>query len=480
MSQSLAPLRISLLAAIGATGCPASPPVGSSVPAEVTSSAGTAAGPANPPPAGARKDAYVREADGTTHRVGAALCDATIHLSSCDGDAGHVRCKSDADCKEAPHGKCALRDGMRGSSCGCVYSCESDADCKPSEACLCAGQTSSHSGHSICVPAQCEKDSDCSGGVCGVSVFHNGCSEEVIMACRSPGDACRTDADCVKPGPGNTGSNLKCAFRAGGGWACRAPNCKIGRPLIVQGEPRSASPRARGDWSAAAPVSSAAIPREAIPRDLARALAVQWREIAALEHASVASFARFTLQLLALGAPPDLIADAQRAALDEIEHARLAYGLAAHFSVSPAPIGPDVLEAAVAPLSMDPCAVVRGLVEEGCVGETLGVAEALELSALAGDPGMVSVHRRIAGDEQRHAELAWRTLRWMLDTFGEPVRREARLALAVAAASLSRDPEIRGPVSPEHGLLSAASIGDLRRRALREVVLPCAATLSLA
>jgi hypothetical protein len=39
-----------------------------------------------------------------------------------------------------------------------------------------------------------------------------------------------------------------------------------------------------------------------------------WRAL--FQHASVASFARFSLELLALGAPPDLVAAAHAAALD--------------------------------------------------------------------------------------------------------------------------------------------------------------------
>ncbi|XXX78635.1 hypothetical protein WMF30_07650 [Sorangium sp. So ce134] len=61
------------------------------------------------------------------------------------------------------------------------------------------------------------------------------------------------------------------------------------------------------------------------------ALAARRREIAALEHASlerasIASFARLSLELLALGVPPALLAGAQQAAMVEIAHARAALG----------------------------------------------------------------------------------------------------------------------------------------------------------
>lgn len=61
---------------------------------------------------------------------------------------------------------------------------------------------------------------------------------------------------------------------------------------------------------------------------VADAVVKAWTTAARAEHASVASFARFTLQLLHLGAPADLVADAQQAGLDEVRHARLCFGVA--------------------------------------------------------------------------------------------------------------------------------------------------------
>ncbi len=46
-----------------------------------------------------------------------------------------------------------------------------------------------------------------------------------------------------------------------------------------------------------------------------------------------------------------------------------------------------------------------------------------------------------------------------------------------ASAAASLDPAPRALTAPEHGLLAATDLGLLRRRALREVVLPCAAAL---
>jgi hypothetical protein len=51
----------------------------------------------------------------------------------------------------------------------------------------------------------------------------------------------------------------------------------------------------------------------------------RWAERAQMEHASIASFAKFSLQLVMVAAPPALLADAHDAAVDEIHHARVGF-----------------------------------------------------------------------------------------------------------------------------------------------------------
>ena len=66
--------------------------------------------------------------------------------------------------------------------------------------------------------------------------------------------------------------------------------------------------------------------------ELRERAAAWWLRAALLEHASIASFARFSLELLRYGAPPELVVGAHRAALDEVAHARLAFALASSWS----------------------------------------------------------------------------------------------------------------------------------------------------
>ena len=93
----------------------------------------------------------------------------------------------------------------------------------------------------------------------------------------------------------------------------------------------------RSDWLA----RIAAIDVSALAARDRITLAHGWRHDAALEHASIASFAAFALDLMALGAPADLVARAHAAALDETRHASLCYAIATAYDGDPR--GPGAL-----------------------------------------------------------------------------------------------------------------------------------------
>jgi hypothetical protein len=93
------------------------------------------------------------------------------------------------------------------------------------------------------------------------------------------------------------------------------------------------------------------------------------------------------------------------------------------------------------------------------------------------DPALVAVYARIAADEQRHAELAWRALGWLLRDRGDDLADVAAQCFAEAIAAASMDPAPCLPAAPEHGVLAATELGAIRRQALRDVVAPCAAAL---
>ncbi|MEM9694956.1 MAG: hypothetical protein AAGA56_20610, partial [Myxococcota bacterium] len=411
---------------------------------------------------------YTRDR-GRTLRIAASSCRPLVQGKACSGegigDRGPAgQCRTDADCKDGPYGRCVVEVAQVGAFCGCRYSCANDSDCDPGEVCVCSDAAELPHQTSTCVPASCRSADDCKSGACEVSVFNNGCWNEMTVACRSERDECASDADC-SDGTRCVYTKNRAWVRATGGeghWRCAGISCAIGRPLVTTaGDWATAPVRPRNDWGASFCLA------EHPPEAAARARA-HYLEVAALEHASVASFARFQLQLLALGAPAALVEATAEAMRDEIHHAQLAYGIAT--ALGSTAQGPGALKAATAPLATDPVAIARALLEEGCVGETLGAVEAERAAARCTDHALRSALQTIALDEADHACLAWRCLRWLLETYPE-----VRHALADLPPPIAPSVPVVGQAVPSLGMLSAEELVALRRDAMVDVVRPALA-----
>lgn len=192
-----------------------------------------------------------------------------------------------------------------------------------------------------------------------------------------------------------------------------------GRPFTVDGEARTAPIAVSEAWM------SNHVPAEGrAPHPEAQ----RWLADARMEHASVASFARFVLDLLAIGAPAHLVRSALRAQGDEIVHAVLCFDVAARgmgASFGPGPL--DVASTHATSRSL--AAIVHDAVVEGCVGESLAAEVARDRLANETEPLRRAALTRIAADEARHAELAWAFVRWV-------VEREGAVAEAWVEAAL--------------------------------------------
>jgi hypothetical protein len=399
--------------------------------------------------------------DGLPHRVSAETCVVPATPSNCDLEG--EMCKTNADCNEMPFGSCQ-KFSVQIIGCGCVYGCETDADCGDGFVCRCAGDVLGP--WTRCVASTCEDDADCNGELCQFSQSEGyDCGAEVVNgACTTPGDVCETDPPCV---------DTPCAF-VDDKWQCSLVAC--GRPFVVDAVAVTAPVCEREDWGTT-------VARVAVAERLRPALAEAWTEIAAAEHASVASFARFILQLLAVGAPPTLVLAGQQALADEVEHARVAFALASQFAGRG--VGPGPLPHASAGGAMELDTIVAAVIEEACIGETLSALEVGEAAARAVDPGLRRVLGKIAADEQRHAELGWRFVQWALS--GASAERVARAqgcferAIAAAQAGAERmSHETGDPTLREFGVIDAPLRAALWRRGLAELVLPTVAALQAA
>ena len=167
-------------------------------------------------------------------------------------------------------------------------------------------------------------------------------------------------------------------------------------------------------------------------------LAQHWTHMGQMEHASIAAFARFSLQLLSLGAPPDLVEACTQALADETAHTKLCFDLASAYAGRA--IGPGPLDVSGSLLGSSLVDIVDLVIAEGCFGETSAALEALEAAECATDPVVSAAYAQIARDEQRHAELAFRFVRWALQRGGAAVK--ARIAQALATPPTSNSATI--------------------------------------
>jgi hypothetical protein len=380
-------------------------------------------------------------------------------LTSCQQTAGGYGCTADTACADAgPNAYCG--PFAQNVICECMTGCVRDSDCPSGNICRCGAPIGQ------CVPAGCTTDASCPSGSECIEPDPNGGG----FYCQTPNDQCFADSDC----PPTIVMAAECTTRSiceysDTAFACGVHmTCVTGRPFLVHRRERLAETAARSDWAAAPHPNVSATPAARA------ALAEHWTRTGLMEHASIAAFARFTLHLLALGAPQGLVKGASEALSDETEHARLAFGLASAYAG--APIGPGPLSIEGALDGFDDASFLATLVREGCIGETLAAAEARDAFDAVQDPQVRAVLDRIAVDELNHAALAWRTLAWLVAS-GHVSRSHARSELATAlreTATAEPAPFRSSDDLAPFGLPDDARRRDLRRATCARVVARCA------
>jgi hypothetical protein len=238
---------------------------------------------------------------------------------------------------------------------------------------------------------------------------------------------------------------------------------------LVAGENRVSTPCSNGAWRE--PSLPASLELGTLAEAARGLIAEYFTQAGLMEHASIAAFARFSLELVALGAPPELVAATTEAMADETRHARLCFELASRYAGRD--VGPGRLDVVGALDTVSLERVVERALSEGCVGETAAALEARFALEGATDPVVRSVLEGIVVDEERHAALAFRFVAWAVER--EPrllASLRARVAASAAAETGDESPARRACAAElrAHGVPSLAERRAARAAALADVV----------
>jgi hypothetical protein len=146
-----------------------------------------------------------------------------------------------------------------------------------------------------------------------------------------------------------------------------------------------------------------------------RAAGEHWTYAARAEYVSVASFARATQEMMGVGAPRRFLLAMQKAAREEVRHAKASLRIAAQLlDVDVKELGPACYAPVVPlpPRASTHAELCKLTLLEAAIPETLGVAAARRTLKAVRTPLIRETLRSIVADECRHALLAWDMAQW--------------------------------------------------------------------
>ncbi|MDB5937227.1 MAG: hypothetical protein JWQ01_4571 [Massilia sp.] len=205
-------------------------------------------------------------------------------------------------------------------------------------------------------------------------------------------------------------------------------------------------------------------------------IAQRWREIGIAEHASIAAFARFVLHLLSLAAPPDLIDRAITAMGDEVDHAKLCFGVAKKFQNTS--VGPGCIDVSNILTARDsPVSILGAAIREGCICETISAEYARASCLKATDASIREVLTKIAKDEKNHADLSWDFVAWLIEAQPElaPAAAACFSHTVKSLSSGTAQDELAGDAEQnyeDYGLDTQAGRLIIASQTIREIILP--------
>ena len=213
------------------------------------------------------------------------------------------------------------------------------------------------------------------------------------------------------------------------------------------------------------------------PPERAR-LAATWTRRAAAEYLAVTTFAVLAIDLVAAGAPADVLSLCMRAGIDEVRHAELAIRMIEIYG------GQRVVPpAGMSSLPDDPKRArlhqaVANTILVSCVSETYATTVLTATRDVTTDPTTHGVLTSIYSDEVMHARLGWSYLRYAIDRGGQGVIDAAAKMVPIALRGNANVIERERPLGEVteavrgHGLMTAAEERVIFSSCVREVLVP--------
>ena len=235
-----------------------------------------------------------------------------------------------------------------------------------------------------------------------------------------------------------------------------------GRPLIFEGVAQAASISLGKAWSKG-PLAESSL----LTLKQRQVLSTFWLKTAQMEHASVASFHQFALDLMRFGASPELLIRTNKAILDEVAHAKAAFAITE--GLLGQPVSPSEFHMNIQP-TVNVSDFATKVALEGAINETIAVVLASLQRAKCTDFAIQQFLSDVIREEAEHAELAWDTLRWLVTKGGQDVIDSLRRLLAI-----DYTPDVSAfPVVgiPSHGLPSQTVAFAVLKNAYEHVVIP--------
>ncbi len=141
--------------------------------------------------------------------------------------------------------------------------------------------------------------------------------------------------------------------------------------------------------------------------DVRAELARIWAERIPTEYRSITGFGTFAFDLVAAGAPPDLVAVCHRVCIDELRHTELAVRMVEIYG-GRRPTLPREISSLPATQGISAVAQAgRSAIALSCLGETFACTELAMLRDRAVDPVVRGVLTVFLSDEIVHARIGW-------------------------------------------------------------------------